>query len=424
MTTLLIVTGLLILLLCGIPVAFALLGFGLVLLVLGDFSITLVPLGLFSSMDSFVLLAVPLFLLMSNILLEGKVGQDLFAAVQSWVGHWPGGLAVATVISCAVFAAISGSSVATAATVGTVAIPEMTARGYPRRFVLGLLAAGGTLGILIPPSIVLIIYGVITESSVLKLFTAGIGPGLLIVGLFILYSVIYALCSKEYEPSEAATWEVRKSTAQRAGPTAALALFVLAGIYCGWFTPTEAAAIGFAGAIFVTTVVLRSITWIGFKAAVYRAMVTSVSILLIVAGAKVFGKAIALWRVPQDIGELISTNVHEPLAFIFIVALVLLVIGLFLEALSMMLIMVPVLAGSLAVLGIDVIWFGIFFVIMIECALITPPVGLNLFVIQSVGKASMRDVAIGVLPFLLIMLFSVFLITVFDQIVLFPVTLL
>ncbi|AQQ03841.1 C4-dicarboxylate ABC transporter permease [Roseibium algicola] len=424
MTTLLIVAGLLILLLCGIPVAFALLGFGLILLVLGDFSITLVPLGLFSSMDSFVLLAVPLFLLMSNILLEGRVGQDLFAAVQAWVGHWSGGVAVATVISCAIFAAISGSSVATAATVGTVAIPEMTARGYPRRFVLGLLAAGGTLGILIPPSIVLIIYGVITESSVLKLFTAGIGPGFLIVGLFILYSVIYALRSKDYEPSEPASWAVRKSTALRAGPTAVLALFVLAGIYSGWFTPTEAAAIGFAGAIFVTSVVLRSITWTGFKAAVYRAMVTSVSILLIVAGAKVFGKAIALWRVPQNISELISTNVHEPLTFIFIIALVLLVIGLFLEALSMMLIMVPVLAGSLTVLGIDVIWFGIFFVIMIECALITPPVGLNLFVIQSVGKASMRDVAMGVLPFLLLMLLSVYLITVFEQIVLFPVTLL
>ncbi|OXT02160.1 C4-dicarboxylate ABC transporter permease [Notoacmeibacter marinus] len=424
MTTLFIVTGLLTLLLCGIPVAFALLGFGLILLVVGDFSITLAPLGLFSSMDSFVLLAVPLFLLMSNILLEGKVGQDLFAAVQAWVGHWPGGLAVATVISCAIFAAISGSSVATAATVGTVAIPEMIERGYPRRFVLGLLAAGGTLGILIPPSIVLIIYGVITESSVLKLFTAGIGPGLLIVGLFILYSVVYALRSQEYEPSEPAGWAIRKSATLRAGPTAALALFVLAGIYRGWFTPTEAAAIGFAGAIFVTTVVLRSITWPGFKAAIYRAMVTSVSILLIVAGAKVFGKAIALWRVPQNISELISTNVHEPLAFIFVIALVLLVVGLFLEALSMMLIMVPVLAGSLAVLGIDVIWFGIFFVIMIECALITPPVGLNLFVIQSVGGASMRDVAMGVLPFLILMLFAVLLITISDAIVLFPVSLL
>ncbi|KIC45982.1 C4-dicarboxylate ABC transporter permease [Ruegeria sp. ANG-S4] len=424
MTTFLIILGLLVPLLLGIPVAFTLMGLGLALLYLGDFSLALAPLGLFSSMDSFVLLAVPLFLLMSNILLEGRVGNDLFAAVQAWVGHWPGGLAVATVISCAIFAAISGSSVATAATVGTVAIPEMTSRGYPRRFVLGLLAAGGTLGILIPPSIILIIYGVITETSILKLFTAGIGPGLLLVALFIAYSVFYALRSEGYSASEPASWTTKRKTAWRAAPTALLALFVLAGIYRGWFTPTEAAAIGFGGAIFVTAVVLRSLTFSGLKAAAWRAMVTSVSILLIVAGAKVFGKAIALWRVPQDVSQLISENVHSPTTFIVIVALVLLIMGLFLEALSMMLIMVPVLAGSLAILGIDVIWFGIFFVIMIECALITPPVGLNLFVIQSVGQASMRDVATGVLPFLLIMLFSVMLITLFDPIVLFAVSLL
>ena len=244
MTTVLILLALLGLLLSGVPVAFALGGLGFILLLLGGFSPLMVPAGLLSTLDSFVLIAVPLFLLMSNILLKGGVGRDLFAAVQAWVGHWPGGLAVATVISCGLFAAISGSSVATAATIATVAIPEMTSRGYPRPFVLGLLAAGGTLGILIPPSIPMIVYGVITEESIISLFLAGIGPGLLLIGLFILYSVIYASFSADYQPSPKASWAERRSTGLRALPTFALASVIVVGLYAGAFTPTEAAAVG------------------------------------------------------------------------------------------------------------------------------------------------------------------------------------
>lgn len=185
MTTALILFALIFLLLLRVPVAFALGGLGVLLLSLKGFNLTMVPLSLFSTMDSFILLAVPLFLLMSNVLLKGGIGKDLFAAVQSWVGHWPGGLGVATIISCAIFSAISGSSVATAATIGTVAIKEMTDRGYDRPFVLGLMAAGGTLGILIPPSIPMIVYGVITEESIVGLFKAGIGPGLFLSCSFI-----------------------------------------------------------------------------------------------------------------------------------------------------------------------------------------------------------------------------------------------
>ncbi|MCP4237754.1 MAG: TRAP transporter large permease subunit, partial [Aestuariibacter sp.] len=187
-----------VLLLIGMPVAFALGGLGFILLLIGDFSPLMVPQGLLSALDSFILISVPLFLLMSNVLLKGGVGRDLFAAVQAWVGHWPGGLAVATILSCGLFAAISGSSVATAATIGTVAIPEMTSRGYPRRFVLGLLAAGGTLGILIPPSIPMIVFGVITEESIIALFLAGIGPGLLLIVLFIAYAMLYTRFSADY----------------------------------------------------------------------------------------------------------------------------------------------------------------------------------------------------------------------------------
>jgi C4-dicarboxylate transporter DctM subunit len=418
-TTVLILAALFSLLLVGVPVAYVLGGLGLGLLLAGGFSPLMVPQALMGGLDSFILLSVPLFLLMSNVLLKGGVGRDLFAAVQAWVGHWPGGLAVATVLSCGLFAAISGSSVATAATIATVAIPEMESRGYPRKFVLGLLAAGGTLGILIPPSIPLIIFGFITEESVIKLFLAGIGPGLLLVGLFIVFSMVYAGFSSQYQKSEKATWGVRVAASKRALPSVALAALIIWGIYWGIFTPTEAAAIGFAFALIITTLVLRTLDWRGFKAAVIDSMVTSVTILLIIAGAKIFGKAITLYRIPQDISLFITGSFDQAWMFILAVSLLLIVMGFFLEALSMMLIMVPVLAPSLAALGVDPIWFGIFFVILIEIALITPPVGLNLYVIQAVGKARIGEVAAGVWPFLLLMLFTVLLCYLFPEIVLY-----
>jgi C4-dicarboxylate transporter DctM subunit len=419
MTAILIIAALLALLFAGVPVAFALGGLGLGLLVMGGFSPLMAPAGLLSTVDSFVLIAVPLFLLMSNILLKGGVGRDLFAAVQAWVGHLPGGLAIATILSCALFAAISGSSVATAATIATVAIPEMTSRGYPRPFVLGLLAAGGTLGILIPPSIPMIIFGVITEESIIKLFLAGIGPGLLLVAMFIVYSLAYARFSGRYQPLPKATWEERRRTGVRALPTFALAAAIVIGLYAGVFTPTEAAAVGFLGALIVTGPVLRTLDWPKLKAATSEAMVTTIAILLIVAGAKVFGKAITLYRIPQDISAFIATNIDSAGLFILVVSGVLLVMGLVLEALSMMLIMVPVLAASLVTLGIDNIWFGVYFVILVECALITPPVGLNLYVIQAVGRARMTEVAAGVWPFLIMMLICVALIYAFPDIALY-----
>ncbi|MDJ0893502.1 MAG: TRAP transporter large permease [Alphaproteobacteria bacterium] len=419
MTAALILAALFGLLLIGIPVAFALGGLGLALLLAGGFSPLMAPQSLLSTIDNFVLLAVPLFLLMSNVLLKGGVGRDLFAAVQAWVGHWPGGLAVATIFSCGLFAAISGSSVATAATIGTVAIPEMEERGYPRPFVLGLMAAGGTLGILIPPSIPMIVYGFVTEESVIQLFQAGIGPGLLLVGLFVLYSMVFARLSPTYRPSAKASWDERRRATIRALPSLGLAILIIWGIYWGAFTPTEASAIGFAASLLITVVILRTLTWETFKEAVLGAMATTVAILIIVAGAKIFGKAITLYRIPQDISFAITQTFTEPWTFILVVCAVLVLMGLFLEALSMLLIMVPVLAPSLVPLGIDPIWFGIFFVIMIECALITPPVGLNLYVIQAVGRAQMTEVARGVWPLLSLMLLCVLLIYVFPDIALY-----
>ncbi len=418
MSAFLILLGLMALLFAGVPVAFSLGGLGLILMWLGDISPIMVAQALYSTTDNFILLAVPLFLLMSNVLLKGGVGRDLFNAVQSWVGHWPGGLGVATIISCAIFSAISGSSVATAATIGTVAIPEMIGRGYNRSFVLGLLAAGGTLGILIPPSIPMIIYGVITEESIVSLFLAGIGPGLLLSFMFILFSLGYARFGGVYTPTPKAGWGERGRASLRALPTLVLAVVVIGGIYIGVFTPTESAGVGFIVSLIIVYG-LGTMTRKKLSEAVSEAMRTTVTIFLIIAGAKIFGKAITLYRIPQDISLLISNNIGEAGLFILIVCAVLLLMGCFLESISMLLIMVPVLHPSLAGLGLDPIWFGIIFVIMIECALITPPVGLNLFVIQAVGEVRITEVLRGVWPFILMMFAAIVMVYFVPDIALF-----
>ena len=419
MTVVLILAGLFTLLLMRVPVAFALGALGLGLLVAGGFSPLMSPQAMLSTLDGFILLAVPLFLLMSNVLLKGGVGADLFAAVHAWVGHWPGGLAVATILSCGIFAAISGSSVATAATIGTVAIPEMISRGYDRRFVFGLLAAGGTLGILIPPSIPMIVYGFITEESVISLFLAGIGPGIALVVLFVVYAMIHArfLGGQVREP--AASWAERRRSSLRAAPSVALSALIIGGIYSGAFTPTEAAAIGFAAALVITAFVLRTLTWKGLREATFESMVTTTAILLIIGGAHIFGKAITLYRVPQDISVFIGENIHTPLAYVVVISLVLLLMGLVFEATSMVLIMTPVLLPAAMVMGFDPIRFGIFMVVMVECALITPPVGLNLYVIQAVGRTTLSEVSRGVLPFLGLMLLIVAILYVWPDLALY-----
>lgn len=407
------------LLLASLPVAFSLGSLGLGLLVTGGFSPLMAPQAILSTLDGFILLAVPLFLLMSNILLYGGCGKDLYSAVQAWVGHWPGGLAIATIVSCGIFAAISGVSVATAATIGVVAIPEMIERGYNKKFVYGLLAAGGTLGILIPPSLPMIVYGFITEESVIALFLAGIGPGVFLIGLFILFSIIYAHFFGGYTPSAPASWQERRRSMIKVAPTIGLASLILGGIYTGVFTPTEAAAVGFALALILTVGILRSLSFANFKKAVFEAMVTTAAILIIIAGAKIFGKAITLYRIPQEISMAIQVLIDSKAMFILVVCIVLIAMGLVFETLSMVLIMVPVLLPAAMNMGIDPIWFGIFMVIMVECALITPPVGLNLYVIQSVSGAPLGDVARGVLPFLALMLFTVFVMYVWPDLALY-----
>ena len=419
MTILLVLTLMFVLLLSGLPVSFSLGFLGLSMLVFGGFSPLMAPQEILSTLDGFILLAVPLFLLMSNVLLKGGCGKDLFNAVQAWVGHWPGGLAVATIISCGIFAAISGVSVATAATIGVVAIPEMIKRGYNKNFVYGLLAAGGTLGILIPPSLPMIVYGFITEESVIALFLAGIGPGIFLISLFIIYSIVFSQFFGGFKKLEPSSWEVKKNTSKKVIPTIILAVLILGGIYTGVFTPTEAAAIGFSLSLIITVLILKTLTWADFKEAVFESMVTTAAILIIVACAKTFGKAIALYRIPQDISYFISSTIDTKALFMVVVCIILVAMGLVFETLSMVIIMVPVLLPAAMAIGVDPIWFGIFMVIMVECALITPPVGLNLYVIQSVAKTQLGEVAKGVFPFIVMMIFTVFIMYIWPDLALY-----
>lgn len=396
---------LILLLVFRVPVAFALGGLGAALLAYYPLPLNGIPQRLYGAMDSFELLAVPMFLLMSNILLKGQVGKDLFAAVQSWIGHWPGGLGVATILSCGIFSAVSGSSVATAATIGVVAIPEMTSRGYPKHFVYGLLAAGGTLGIMIPPSIPLIVYGIISESSISKLFLAGIGPGVFLIFVFMAYSIIYAKVSKKYTPIPKATWNERFHATLRAIPTMIIATSVIGSIYAGIATPSESAGLGFVISMIVTFAMGR-MNLSKLKEAVYDSAKTTIMLFIIIAGAKVFSYAITLYMIPQNISNLLIENISNHTLFILAIGFVLLIVGFFLESLSMLLIMVPVLFPSVLARGIDPIWFGLFFVVLIEMALITPPIGMNLFIIQGISHAKIETIIKGVWPFVLMMAFT------------------
>ena len=385
---------------------------------LGDISPLMIPQTFYSVGDNFILLAVPMFLMMSNILLKAGIGEDLFNFAQAWVGHWPAGLAIATIISCSIFAAMSGSSVATAATIATVAFPAMIRRGYHRNFTLGILAAGGTLGILIPPSIPMIVYAFVVEESVLSMFLAGIGPGIMLAILFILFAIFYVIFfNKEVERVKTSK-EDKIIYTKKGIPILLMSGIILGGIYVGIWTPTEAGGIGFLIS-FIYVMAKRRLDFKGFIEAGLDTMKTTVTIFLIIAGAKIFGKAISLYRIPQDLSTMIVNNISEQSIFILVVCLALLVLGLIMETLSLILIMMPIFAVSIAAMNIDLIWFGIIFTLMIECALITPPVGLNIYVLQAIGNAKMIEIAKGVIPFVFIILFGVLLVYWFPAIALY-----
>jgi C4-dicarboxylate transporter, DctM subunit len=395
----------------GLEIALALGLTGLVgLLYLKGWTVGLSVVGsvAWSNATSFSFVAVPLFVFMSAVLLHSGIGHSLYTAVARWTGFLPGGLAVASIVACAIFAAVSGSSVATSATIGMIAIPEMERRGYAKPLVYGSLAAGGTLGILIPPSIPMIIYGVMTETSVGQLYIAGVIPGIMIALLFAAWIIGYAMVWPAAAPREAAAVPLadKLRSLVEVGPVAFLIVVVLGSMYAGVVTPTEAAAVGAAMSL-VLAGLGRRLSWSGLVQAFHDTVRTTSMVMLIIIFASIFSHVVALIGAPRALFDLVTGFDLPGWAVLGLIFLFLVAIAYAMEELSVMIIMLPILFPLVTGLGYDPIWFGIVMVVWLEMGFITPPVGINLFVIQGVAKGStMRDVAVGATPFVLLMILA------------------
>ncbi|MGI6252476.1 MAG: TRAP transporter large permease [Aminivibrio sp.] len=409
----LIVLLLICVLFMGLPVAFSLGGTSLLLIAAFELPMKIVGATIFSSLDSFTVLSIPLFVLMSQILLDGRIGDDLFDVMNAWVRHLPGGLAIATILACAFFAAITGSGAATAATIGMVAYPAMIERGYEKKFTLGLLAAGGTLGILIPPSIPMILYGSITEESVGKLFIAGVIPGLVLTAMFIVYAV-YKSKRGGFTPMEKAPWSERLQVTKKNFWGILLPFIIIGGIYTGAFTPTEAAAVGLVYSLFITLIVYRTLKFSDIPAVCLKSVTTSCMIAIIIAGAVLFGRVMTLLMIPQKLTELVISNNFSVMMFIVAMNVLMIILGCILETVSIVLLTMPLVTPILHALGIDPIWYGIVVTVNMTLALITPPVGMNLYIINSLRPdIRMGETIAGVFPMLLIMLFFLVMVIAF-----------
>ena len=397
------------LLVIGMPVAFTLSVAGILgIIQFVDVSfLSQVPVIAYKTLDSYVLTSVPLYILMSQIMLTGRVGSGLFELVSKWMGHLPGGLGIATIFACAIFAAISGSSVATAVTIGAMAIPEMLKRGYDRKLVVGSVAAGGTLGILIPPSIPMILYGTITDESVGKLFMSGVVPGALLTVLFICY-IVFASWDKPREPRSSHAEKMKSLRENIWGLF--LPVIIIGGIYTGIFTPTEAAAVGTVYALAITFFVYRSVTIQDMPAILRATIKTSCMIFSIMIGAMLFGYILTILQVPQALMRLVTEGDLNRWIVMLGINIMLLILGCVLETVSIILITLPMLYPIIKALGFDPIWFNVVLLINMELALITPPVGMNLFVIKGISEdSSIQDIIAGAAPFAAIMVFEILL---------------
>ena len=407
---------LLILLASGLPVAFSLgLGgvAGMILFMGGDGALAQLPIIGYKSLDDFVLTAVPMYILMSQILLTGKVGNDLFELANKWLRHLPGGLGIATVMACAVFAAITGSSVACAVTIGAIAIPEMLARGYDRPLVLGAVAAGGTLGILIPPSIPMILYGAITDESIGKLFMSGVVPGVIMT---LMFTAIVVYRSRNLKREAAATWDERISTLKKSIWGLFLPIIVVGGIYTGIFTPTEAAGIGTVYSLFITFCVYRTLSFKDMPGILNDTIKTTCMIFAIMIGASLFGFVLTILDAPQALTNYVAGLETSRWVVFIAINCLLLFLGCILESVSIIFITLPILFPLILSLGFDPIWFNVVMLLNLELALITPPVGMNLFVLQGISPDSkMTDIVKGVIPFGLAMFVLIFILCLFPE---------
>jgi len=402
----LIVVASLCLLILGmwIPFVLALAGMGLLIAFKGIAGLNAVGFVTWNAVTNFTLTAIPLYILMAELLLRSGLSNRLYRGLNRLTRVLPGGLLQTNIAGCAVFAAVSGSSVTTAATIGSVALPELQRRGYPMRMAYGSLAAGGSLGILIPPSIPLIVYGALVEASVVKLFLAGIVPGLLLALLFMAFvATAFWRRSPISEPvaAEAAEDESQDSlqrTLLDILPTLSVIAVVLVSLYGGWATPTEAAAVGCAiGLIFA--LFYGGLTFESLRSAVQSAVSFSAIMLFIVVAAMVFSYAVTITGAGRMVTDVVLSLELSKTSFLVVLILVFAVLGCLLESMSMVVITVPLLLPALVSYDIDKIWFGIFLMIMIELGQLTPPLGINLFVIQGISSAKFQDVAVGALPY-------------------------
>jgi len=412
--------GLLALLATGIPVGIglALVGVSIGYFVIGDTSFLGLPSSLFAGTTSFLLIAIPLFILMSEILRRGGITELLFETVTRWVGHLPGGLAVSAVLTSAIGASITGSSVANAASMAIVAVPPMLARGYERKFTYGLIAASGTLGIMIPPSIPLLLYGEITEESIGTLFIAGIIPGLVLTAMLIAYAVFTSVRGGVYEKLPKAPWNETLKYTARSLPAIILPFLVVGGIYSGVFTPTEAAAIGCTYALLISIFVYRSVGFAELRLAFRDAFVTSAMILLIIAGSNVLGTVVTKLQISQDLLTLVQEMNFPPWGFVAATMVLLFLLGMILEVISIIFIVLPLLHPIILALGLDPIWYAIVFTLNMEIALITPPVGMVLYVMTGILRRPITELMQGVLPFVFVLAACLVVLMAFPQLTL------
>jgi C4-dicarboxylate transporter, DctM subunit len=417
MSALLAFGGVLALLVLGMPVAFAL-GTVAVLLLLahtGDvMELRQLGIAAYKALDSFILVALPLYVLMGEAFAASRMSAALFNAIAAFTRHIRSGLGIATVLSCGFLAAASGSSMTNAVTLGRTTIPDLLARGYPRGLAAGLVASGGTLGILIPPSLAFIVYSALTDTSVRDLFLAGAIPGLLQIGLTIGY---LTLSRRTPPPDPRVAWRPRIHALGKAGWALMLPVAVLGGIYSGFFSATEAAAVGAAYALAVIAIVERRARGQELVDLLGRAVMSTVSLLAIVVGSALLGHSMVILQIPQQITAAVAALDLPPIMILLGLFVVLTALGCFLDAISVTLIAVPIAFPVVQALGFDPVWFGVLLVINLELAMLTPPIGMNLFAIASVVQGlKVPEVARASLPFIFINLLSFALVLAFPGI--------
>jgi C4-dicarboxylate transporter DctM subunit len=399
------------LMLIGIPVFFTLGLTALFSVLLFDVtSLTQLAQSQFSGLNSFVLLAIPFFVLAGHVMVEARLSPKLFDFMRSLTGWAPGGTAVGAGLACGVFGAMTGSSAASSAALGGVVIPELDRCGYPRHFSAGLMAAGGTLAILIPPSIVFVIYAVMAGVSVTEIFKAAVVPGIMMTGLIVAVTVLLAWRNH---------WDIRipfsgygcLTAFLRAVPILLMPFIVLGGIYSGVFTPTEAAAVSALYGILIGVFLYRNTSFSTLLIIFRKSAVSTSTILVIVAQALLIGLLATSAGIPASILSIVNTAELQAWQFLLIVNVVLIILGVFFDGVTILTVATPLLLPTVRELGIDLIHFGIILTVNIEIASITPPVGMNLFVISSVSKTPIEQIVRGVMPFLGVIVFALIIIT-------------